>query len=49
MLIKVNNKFPSISENTYVAPSSTLIGDVELSPLSSVWFGAVFRADNGII
>ena len=49
MLIKVNNKFPSISENTYVAPSSTLIGDVELSPLSSVWFGAVIRADNGKI
>ena len=49
MLIKVNNKFPSISENTYVAPSSTLIGDVELSPLSSVWFGAVIRADTGKI
>ena len=49
MLIKVNNKFPSINENTYVAPSSTLIGDVELSSLSSVWFGAVIRADNGKI
>ena len=49
MLIKVNNKFPTISEDCYVSPSSTLIGDVELSTLSSVWFGAVIREDNGKI
>ena len=49
MLIKVNNKFPTISEDCYVSASSTLIGDVELSTLSSVWFGAVIRADNGKI
>lgn len=49
MLIKVNNKFPSLREDSYVSPSSTLIGDVELSSLSSVWFGAVIRADNGKI
>ena len=49
MLIKVNNKFPTISDNTYIAPSSSVIGDVLLRSFSSIWFGAVVRADNGSI
>ncbi len=49
MLIKVNNKFPSVSDNTYIAPTSSVIGDVSLKSLSSIWFGAVVRADNGSI
>jgi carbonic anhydrase/acetyltransferase-like protein (isoleucine patch superfamily) len=49
MLIKVNNKFPSIEENTYIAPTSSVIGDVILKSYSSIWFGAVVRADNGSI
>ena len=49
MLIKVNNKFPTIGENTYIAPTSSVIGDVVLKSYSSIWFGAVVRADNGSI
>ncbi len=49
MLIKVNNKFPSIEDNTYIAPTSSVIGDVMLKSYSSIWFGAVVRADNGSI
>ena len=49
MLIKVNNKFPTIEENTYIAPTSSVIGDVILKSYSSIWFGAVVRADNGSI
>tara|TARA_A100001015_G_C14861248_1_gene660470 strand:- start:224 stop:736 length:513 start_codon:yes stop_codon:yes gene_type:complete len=49
MLIKVNNKFPTIEDNTYIAPSSSVIGDVSLKSFSSIWFGAVVRADNGSI
>ena len=49
MLIKVNNKFPAIEENTYIAPTSSVIGDVMLKSYSSIWFGAVVRADNGSI
>ena len=30
MLIKVNNKFPSIEDNTYISPTSSVIGDVLL-------------------
>ena len=49
MLVKVNNKFPEIADNTYIAPSSSVIGDVLLKSYSSIWFGAVVRADNGLI
>ena len=49
MLIKVNNKFPTIKENTYIAPTSSVIGDVILKSYSSIWFGTVVRADNGSI
>jgi len=49
MLIKVNNKFPTIEENTYIAPTSSVIGDVMLKSYSSIWFGTVVRADNGSI
>jgi len=39
---------PSLPENgtAWVAPSADLIGDVRLGDKSSVWFGAVIRADN---
>jgi carbonic anhydrase/acetyltransferase-like protein (isoleucine patch superfamily) len=30
---------------TFIAPNATLIGDIEIGPESSVWFGAVLRAD----
>ena len=49
MLIKVNNKFPDIEADCYVDPTSQIIGDVQLRTLSSVWPGAVIRADNGKI
>ena len=29
----------------FVSPSATLLGSVTISPLSSVWYGAVLRAD----
>lgn len=39
---------PSFPENgsAWVAPSADLIGDVRLGDKSSIWFGAVIRADN---
>jgi len=32
-------------EGVYIAPTATVIGDVEIAPDSSVWFGAVIRGD----
>ncbi|MGB8310565.1 MAG: gamma carbonic anhydrase family protein [Halobacteriota archaeon] len=37
----MNRKF----EGVYIAPTATVIGDVEIAPDSSVWFGAVIRGD----
>lgn len=45
MKIKYNNKKPMISNESYVAENSAIIGDVILEDHSSIWFGAVLRAD----
>lgn len=37
---------PQIAETAWVAPNATLIGQVTLHENSSVFFGAVLRADN---
>jgi carbonic anhydrase/acetyltransferase-like protein (isoleucine patch superfamily) len=37
---------PQLAEGAWAAPSADLIGDVQLGPRASVWFGAVIRADN---
>jgi carbonic anhydrase/acetyltransferase-like protein (isoleucine patch superfamily) len=36
---------PQLAPDSFVAPNATLIGDVVLEAESSVWFGAVLRAD----
>ena len=37
---------PTFEEGAWAAPSADLIGDVRLGKRTSVWFGAVIRADN---
>lgn len=36
---------PRIAENVFVAPTATVIGDVEIGTDSNVWFGCVLRGD----
>lgn len=36
---------PRIEPSAFVASNATVVGDVEIGPDSSVWFGAVIRAD----
>lgn len=36
---------PRLGEGAYIAPTATVIGDVELGAGSSVWCGAVVRGD----
>ncbi|MGD9868279.1 MAG: gamma carbonic anhydrase family protein, partial [Hyphomicrobiales bacterium] len=33
----------------FIAPNATVIGNVKLEPLASIWFGAVIRGDNELI
>ena len=49
MLIEYGGKKPRVDPSAFVAPTAVLIGDVEVGPQSSVWFGAVLRGDNGPI
>lgn len=37
---------PLLPKTCWVAPTAVLIGDIRLSPGSSIWFGAVLRGDN---
>jgi len=37
---------PTVAEDAWVAPDANVIGNVELGPKSSVWFGCTLRGDN---
>lgn len=49
MIIEYRGKRPNVDPSAFVAPTAVLIGDVEVGPESSIWFGAVLRGDNGPI
>lgn len=36
---------PEVAAAAFVAPNATVLGDVKLGPLSSVWYGCVIRGD----
>ena len=38
-----------VGDGHFIAPDAAVIGDVELGPNSSVWFGVVIRGDNETI
>ncbi len=37
---------PTVGDGVWIAPSAQVLGNVHLAAGSSVWFGAVIRADN---
>ena len=49
MLRSLDGKSPSVHESAFVSEFAYLIGDVEVGELSSIWPGAVVRADGGRI
>lgn len=49
MLIPFRNISPKLDEAVFIAPTATLIGNVSIGTQSSVWFGAVLRADSDAI
>lgn len=42
-------RIPALDPGAWLAPGSTVIGDVTLAAGASVWYGAVLRADNAPI
>jgi carbonic anhydrase/acetyltransferase-like protein (isoleucine patch superfamily) len=49
LVLPIDDIWPLLGRDVFVAPNATLIGDVELGDEASVWFGAVIRADIGPI
>jgi len=45
-LAAILSKAPQKGKEVFIAPNATVIGNVELGDESSVWFGAVLRADS---
>lgn len=45
LIIPCRNKKPLIGERVFLAPNSTLIGELTMGDDCSVWFNAVIRAD----
>jgi carbonic anhydrase/acetyltransferase-like protein (isoleucine patch superfamily) len=49
-LARYLSRQPDTARAAFVAPNATVLGDVTLGPLSSVWYGCVLRADiNSIV
>ena len=46
MIVSFGGKTPQDRGAAFVAPNATVLGDVILEAGSSVWYGAVLRADN---
>jgi carbonic anhydrase/acetyltransferase-like protein (isoleucine patch superfamily) len=46
MILPFHGRHPRIHPTAFVAPTAVIIGDVEIGPEASIWFGAVLRADH---
>ena len=40
---------PRIDESAFLAPTSTVIGDVEIGADSNIWFGCIIRGDVNVV
>jgi carbonic anhydrase/acetyltransferase-like protein (isoleucine patch superfamily) len=45
MIVPHRGRWPRIHETAWIAPSSDIVGDVEIGESSSVWFQCVIRGD----
>ena len=48
-MFSFEGRAPKVSPDAWIAPTATLVGDVHVEAEASVWYGAVLRADFGII
>jgi carbonic anhydrase/acetyltransferase-like protein (isoleucine patch superfamily) len=48
-LFSFEGRAPTISPAAWIAPTATLVGDVQVEAEASIWYGAVLRADFGRI
>ena len=48
-LFSFEGRKPVVSPKAWIAPTATLVGDVQVEAEASVWYGAVLRGDFGTI
>ena len=36
---------PAIAADAFVAPNAVLVGDIEIGPQASIWYGCILRGD----
>lgn len=49
MIVAYKDKKPKIEKNVFIAPTATVIGDVEIKEGASIWYGTVLRGDTSFI
>ena len=49
IILPFNGIMPRIHPSAFVAPGAVVVGDVEIGPDSSIWFGCVLRGDVHVI
>ncbi|MEA1949644.1 MAG: gamma carbonic anhydrase family protein [Thermodesulfobacteriota bacterium] len=45
MIFNYKGHKPKIGKNVFIAPTATVIGDVEIKDNASIWYGTVLRGD----
>jgi carbonic anhydrase/acetyltransferase-like protein (isoleucine patch superfamily) len=49
LILPHHGKSPIIHESAFIADTAVIIGDVEIGPDSSIWFGTVVRGDVNVV
>jgi carbonic anhydrase/acetyltransferase-like protein (isoleucine patch superfamily) len=49
LIIALNGMAPRVAPDAFIAPTAVLIGDVEVGPRASIWYGCVLRGDTNSI
>ena len=49
LILPYRGILPRIDPTAFIAPGAVIVGDVEIGPESSVWFGCVVRGDVNVV
>lgn len=49
LILPVEDKFPKMGNNCFIAPNATIVGDVTMGDDCSAWFNTVIRGDVNFI
>ena len=49
MIQSFNGRHPKVAESAFISEAAYVVGDIEIGENSSVWPGAVIRADKSYV